>query len=188
MADYQARAQQYQQQQHTTDALKNFLPENGPTGSQVLAVFTLLPIGGTLLFLAGLTFVGTLIGLVVSTPLFVIFSPILIPAALVIGLGVTGFLTSGAFGITALSSITWLANYLRRMRESSNSSFSISEQAEQAKLRLQDTADYMGHKTKDAGQAVQNKAQETAERTQTQETTTAKPSEGTIKNKTKQKE
>ncbi|KAJ6970571.1 hypothetical protein NC653_034995 [Populus alba x Populus x berolinensis] len=80
---------------------------------QLPRFWSLLPVGGTLLFLAGLTLVGTLTGLAVATPLFVIFSPVLVPAALVIGLGVLGFLTSGAFGLTALSSLSWMASYIR---------------------------------------------------------------------------
>ncbi|KAF9667908.1 hypothetical protein SADUNF_Sadunf15G0072000 [Salix dunnii] len=87
----------------------------GPSTSQVLAAVTLLPAGGTLLFLAGLNLVGTLIGLAVATPLFVFFSPVLVPSALVIGLGVLGFLTSGAFGVTAFSSFSWMANYIRSL-------------------------------------------------------------------------
>ncbi|KAL8098958.1 hypothetical protein AgCh_031604 [Apium graveolens] len=55
--------------------------------SQVLAVVTLLPVSGTLLFLAGITLIGTLIGL----------------TALTIGLAVTGFLGFRAFGMMGLS-------------------------------------------------------------------------------------
>ena len=105
--------------QRPGDAMKGTFSEDnqeGPATSKVLAVVTLLPIGGFLLILAGITFVGTLIGLAVSTPLLVIFSPVLIPAAIVIGLAVAGFLTSGAFGITGLSSLSWIANYLHQTR------------------------------------------------------------------------
>lgn len=83
----------------------------GPSASKVLAVMASLPVGGTLLALAGFTLLMTVVGLAITTPLFIIFSPILLPAAIVVGLAVTGFLTSGAFGLTALSSLSWVIRY-----------------------------------------------------------------------------
>ncbi|KAA8542264.1 hypothetical protein F0562_023600 [Nyssa sinensis] len=103
-------AERHQQQPY--DAMKSLLPEKGPSTSKVIAVVTLLPVGGVLLFLSGLILTGTLIGLALTTPLFVICSPVLVPAALVMCLAVAGFLTSGAFGITALSSLSWIINYM----------------------------------------------------------------------------
>ncbi|KAL7161726.1 hypothetical protein ACSBR2_042239 [Camellia fascicularis] len=139
------RIQDYQQK--ATDTAKGFLPEKGPSKSQILAVVTLLPVGGFLLLLSGLTLTGTLIGLAVITPLFVICSPVLVPAALTVALAVAGFLTSGAFGITALSSLSWIINYIRRSR--------MPEPLEYAKRRVQDTAGQMGHKTREVGPKAQ---------------------------------
>ncbi|KAL5724932.1 Oleosin 18.2 kDa-like [Ranunculus cassubicifolius] len=117
MADTQARYRQpqYGQQQSPTDAAKSMFPKEGPSAAQIVAVITLLPLGGLLLTLAGLTFVGTIVGLALSTPVFILFSPVLVPAALTIGLSVTGFLTSGAFGLTGMSSLAWILNYLRQV-------------------------------------------------------------------------
>ncbi|XVF08402.1 hypothetical protein REPUB_Repub07fG0000500 [Reevesia pubescens] len=113
-------AEHHQQNQHyrQTDNLKNFFQENSPSTSKVLAVVALVPMGGTLLLLAGLSLIGTLIGLAIATPIFLIFSPVLVPAAIVIVGSIAGFLISGAFGITRLSSLSWIANYLRGMRGS----------------------------------------------------------------------
>ncbi|KAF3959506.1 hypothetical protein CMV_015687 [Castanea mollissima] len=147
---------QQQHHQRPSDAMKGTSSENnqeGPSASEVLAVVTLLPIGGFLLIFAGLTFVGTVIGLAVSTPLLVIFSPVLVPAAIVIGLAVAGFLTSGAFGITGLSSLSWIVNYLRQTR--------VPEHMDNAKRRVQDTAGYYGQRAREMGQNVKEKAQET---------------------------
>ncbi|KAL0331935.1 UNVERIFIED_CONTAM: Oleosin [Sesamum calycinum] len=94
--------------------VKSLLPQKGPPPPQILAIITLLPISGTLLCLAGITLVGTLIGLAVATPVFVIFSPVLVPAAILIAGAVTAFLTSGAFGLTGLSSLSWVLNSFRR--------------------------------------------------------------------------
>ncbi|KAK9117239.1 hypothetical protein Sjap_016186 [Stephania japonica] len=111
-----------------------------PSTSQVLAVVTMVPVGGVLLTLSGLTFAGSLIGLALTTPLFVIFSPVIVPAAIAIALAVTGFLVSGAFGITALSSMTYIVNYLRGA--------------------LSSVASQMGQKTKELGQGMQRQAPE----------------------------
>lgn len=127
---------------------------SGPSASQVMAVVFLLPVGGSLLGLAGLTLVGTLIGLAVATPLFVVFSPVLVPAALTIGLAVMAFMTSGAFGLTALSALSYVVNYLRQMTGS------MPDQLDQAKKKMTDLAAYTGQKTKEVGQTIKDKAQE----------------------------
>lgn len=141
-----------QQRGYAEGGVKTLLPQRGPSASQVLAVVTLLPVGGTLLGLAGLTLVGTLIGLAITTPLFVIFSPLLVPAAVLFGLAVTGFLSSGAFGLTGLSSLSWVLNYFRQK---------APEQMDYAKRRTQELAAQLGQKTKEAGEKIQSKAQET---------------------------
>ncbi|KAJ9163780.1 hypothetical protein P3X46_023412 [Hevea brasiliensis] len=137
----------HQQQRPGMEGLNGVFPEKGggPSTSQIIAVVTLLPLSGTLLFLAGITLTGTLIGLAITTPVFVVCSPVLVPAALVIGLAVVGFLASGAFGITALSSLSWMANYIREMRGK------LPQQMEQAKRRLQETT---GQKARELGQTV----------------------------------
>ncbi|KAK9278886.1 hypothetical protein L1049_028466 [Liquidambar formosana] len=142
------------QLQRATDGTKSLFPQKGPSTYQVLAVVTLFPLGGLLLILAGLTLTGTLIGCAIATPLFVIFSPVLVPAALTLGLAVAGFLTSGAFGLTALSSLSYIVNYFRGTRGS------VSEQMEHVKRRAQDTAGQLGQRTREMGQGVQQKAQE----------------------------
>ncbi|KAM1273334.1 hypothetical protein PS1_023793 [Malus domestica] len=123
--------------------------DGGPSAGQVLAVITGLPLGGTLLALAGLTLLGTVIGALVATPLFIIFSPVLVPALFVIGLAVTGFLTSGAFGLTGLSALSWITNYLRRTPV-------VPETLDEAKRRAAEMGEYVGQKTKEVGQDIQN--------------------------------
>ncbi|KAG6584204.1 Oleosin 5, partial [Cucurbita argyrosperma subsp. sororia] len=136
----------------TTDPFKTILPETSLSTSKLLALLTLLPIGAFLLFLAGISFIGTVIGLAITSPLFLIFSPILLPAAFVIAVAVAGFLTSGAFGVTALSSVSWMANYLRRSR--------VPFQLDQAKQWVREAAAQAAQTAEEAGQAIQSKAQD----------------------------
>ncbi|KAF7123074.1 hypothetical protein RHSIM_Rhsim12G0166800 [Rhododendron simsii] len=137
-----------QQQQRPGVDARGLLQEKGPSKQQILAVVAGVPIGGFFLVLSGLILTGTLIGLTLTTPLFVICSPVLVPAALTIALAVAGFLTSGAFGITALSSLSWIINFLRR-------SGHMPEQLEQAKRRVQETTGQVGQKAREAGQKAQ---------------------------------
>ncbi|KAE8697141.1 Oleosin 16.4 kDa [Hibiscus syriacus] len=129
---------------------KNYQSGGGPSTSQILAALTLLPLGGTLLALSGLTLTGTVIGLTVATPLFVIFSPVLVPAAITITLAVIGFLSSGALGVIGLSSLSYV---FKRLRPSSG-----GEQVDMdwAKRGMQDMVGYVGQKTKEAGQNIEN--------------------------------
>ncbi|KAK2988750.1 hypothetical protein RJ640_027989 [Escallonia rubra] len=145
---------QQQPQRRYEGGVKSLLPQKGPSAGKVIAVMTLLPVGGSLLGLAGITLVGTLIGLAVATPVFILFSPVLVPAALTIGLALAGFLTSGALGTTALASLSWLVNYLRQ------ATGTVPEQLDQAKRRMQDLAVFTGQKTKEVGEKIQQKAQE----------------------------
>lgn len=121
--------------------------EKGPSTSKILAVIAALPVGGTLLFLSALTFVGSMIGLAVAVPLFLIFSPVLVPAAIGIGLAVTGFLSSGAIGITGLSSFSWFLDYLRQ----------AAAALPETLLKLTDN---LGRQTKEMGHQLQSQAHE----------------------------
>uniref|UniRef100_A0A7N0T604 Oleosin n=1 Tax=Kalanchoe fedtschenkoi TaxID=63787 RepID=A0A7N0T604_KALFE len=129
------------------------LAEKSSNTSQILAVVTLFPLGAFLLLLAGLTLAATLIGLAITTPLFILFSPVLVPAALAIALAVTGFLTSGAFGVTGLSSLSWIINHIRQARGS------VPDQMDYMKRRAGDVVGFLGQKTKDVGQDVQSRGQ-----------------------------
>ncbi|GFQ04575.1 oleosin 18.2 kDa [Phtheirospermum japonicum] len=141
-------------QQHARyeGGVKSLLPQKGPSTSQILAIVTLIPITGTLLALAGLTLAGSLIGLAVATPVFVIFSPVLVPATILLGGAVTAFLTSGAFGLTGLSSLSWVFNSFRQATG--------QEPLDYAKRRVQEGTMYVGEKTKQVGETIKSKAQE----------------------------
>ncbi|XP_020674478.1 oleosin 16 kDa [Dendrobium catenatum] len=106
MADYGRggdRGQYQQQQQHQ---------KQQSTAHQLLKAVTAVATGGSLLAISGLTMAGTVIVLAIATPLLVIFSPVLVPAAIAIALIISGFLTSGGFGVAALSVLAWMYRYL----------------------------------------------------------------------------
>ncbi|KAJ4755570.1 Oleosin [Rhynchospora pubera] len=141
------------------EGMKNLLPDKGPSASQALTVATLFPLGGFLLTLSGLALAASVVGLVLATPIFLLFSPVLVPAALLMALAVTGFLTSGVLGLGGLSSLTSLANTVRGLFQRT------PDYVEQAKRRMAEAAAQAGQKTKDAGEMIQSKAQQAAGRT-----------------------
>ncbi|XP_022751882.1 oleosin 18.2 kDa-like [Durio zibethinus] len=150
MADIRDRNQPQQVQVHLQQHFnyqgggKNY--QSGPSTSQVLAILTLLPIGGTLLALAGLTLTGTVIGLCVATPPFIIFSPILVPTAITVMMAVAGFLSSEAFGLTGLSSLSYAFNHLWRVTGTEQLDL------DHTRRRMQDMAGHVGQKTKSKAQ------------------------------------
>ncbi|KAI3759416.1 hypothetical protein L6452_07218 [Arctium lappa] len=154
------------QQRHPMDTTTNksqyYYQQNNdqPSTSKLLAVLTLFPVGGVCFLLAGLTLTATLIGIAIATPVFVIFSPVLVPAALTFALAIAGFITSGAFGVTALSSLTYIFNYFRKtqMGGGGGGGVSLQDSMDYAKRRAQDTAGYVGQKVKDVGQRTQDSA------------------------------
>jgi hypothetical protein len=153
MADRPHQLQVHPQRGHYEGGIKN-QRGSGPSAGKVMAVLAALPVGGTLLALAGLTLVGSVIGLLVTTPLFIIFCPVLVPATIVVGLAVAGFLSSGALGLTGLSSLSWVLNYLRCASQS------LPREMDHARRRMQDMAAFVGQKTREVGQKIQSKAQE----------------------------
>ncbi|CAG7881906.1 unnamed protein product [Brassica rapa] len=159
MADVRTHAHQVQVHplRQQEGGIKVVYPQSGPSSTQVLAVIAGVPVGGTLLTLAGLTLAGSVIGLMLAFPLFLIFSPVIVPAAFVIGLAMTGFMASGAIGLTGLSSMSWVLNHIRRVRER------MPDELEEAKQRLADMAEYVGQRTKDAGQTIEEKAHDVRE-------------------------
>ncbi|KAI6682676.1 hypothetical protein NL676_036557 [Syzygium grande] len=103
-----------QPQAAATQELGDLSSTRGPSTTKVVMLVLL---SGVLLLLAGVTLLGTLIGLTVTAPLFILFSPVLIPAALTIGLVVTGFLTVVAFVLTVLFFFMRMNSLRTRMRE-----------------------------------------------------------------------
>ncbi|CAN1843761.1 Oleosin Cor a 13 [Linum perenne] len=83
-----------------------------PRSYQAVKAATAATAGGSLLILSGLILVATVIALTMATPLLVIFSPVLVPAVITVGLLITGFLASGGFGVAAVTVLSWIYRYV----------------------------------------------------------------------------
>ncbi|XVE70977.1 hypothetical protein DITRI_Ditri10aG0113200 [Diplodiscus trichospermus] len=133
------------------------LYESAPSSRQATKFLTAITLGATLLFLSGLTLTGTVIALIIATPLMVIFSPILVPAGIVIFLAITGFLFSGGCGVVAITTLSWMYNYVQGKHPPG------ADQLDYAKNKLACTARDVTEKAKEYGQYVQHKVQEVAQ-------------------------
>lgn len=82
--------------------------EHQQLSRQVAKTTTAVTVGGSLMVLSGLTLAATVIGLVVATPLLVIFSPVLVPAAITVFMILGGLLAATGFGATATFVFYWM--------------------------------------------------------------------------------
>ncbi|PIA30885.1 hypothetical protein AQUCO_05300012v1 [Aquilegia coerulea] len=83
-----------------------------PLTHQVVRAATAVTAGGSFLLLSGLLLVVTVVALACATPILVLFSPVLVPASLAVVLLITGFVTSGGFGVAAVALLKWMYDYV----------------------------------------------------------------------------
>ncbi|PWA37583.1 hypothetical protein CTI12_AA588940 [Artemisia annua] len=107
MTEFVSRQEEYgtmqQHQQHT----------NKLRSHNVVKAATSAAASSSLIVLSGLTFTGTLVELVVVTPLLVIFSPVLVPAVVALFILAIGFLTSVLSSIGGTIVLAWLYKYVK---------------------------------------------------------------------------
>lgn len=65
-------------------------------------------IGGPLLALMGISFLVTMTLLLVTSPLFLIFSPVLFGAACIFGLVMLGLAAAAAMAVVGVSTVAWV--------------------------------------------------------------------------------
>ncbi|XVF48611.1 hypothetical protein PTKIN_Ptkin03bG0204000 [Pterospermum kingtungense] len=130
------------------------LYESAPSSREAAKFLTATTLGAALLLLSGLTLTGTVIAVIIATPLMVIFSPILVPAAIATFLAITGFLFSGGCGVAAITVLTWMYNYVQGKHPLG------ADQLDYARDMLSSTARNMSEKAKEYGEYAQHKAQE----------------------------
>ncbi|XP_010429602.1 PREDICTED: oleosin 14.9 kDa-like [Camelina sativa] len=134
MADHH---QQHHQQ--TQQPIMKSLDDSSPSTRQIVRFLTAATIGLSLLVLSGLTLTGTVIGLIVATPLMVLFSPVLVPAVITMGLLTVGFLFSGGCGVAAASALTWIYRYVTGKHPMG------ADKVDYARMRITEKAKEFGH-------------------------------------------
>nr|GEU90107.1 oleosin 1 [Tanacetum cinerariifolium] len=121
-------ALQHHQQQHT----------NKPRYQHVVKAVTAAAASSSLIVLSGLTFTGTLLELVVVTPVLVLFSPVLVPAVLALFLLAIGFLTSVLFSIGGTIVLAWLYKYVKYRNITHDSSGDVTKNIDSKGLAIMD--------------------------------------------------
>ncbi|KAI9106750.1 hypothetical protein K1719_022278 [Acacia pycnantha] len=126
-----------------------------PTARQAVKFVTAATIGITLLLLSALTLTGTVIALIVATPLLVLFSPILVPAGIAVFLAASGFVFSGSCGIAAIAALSWIYNYVTGKHPAGSFRFDnaaglIGDKARDVKERAKDFATYAPGRAQEA--------------------------------------
>ncbi|KAI6682263.1 hypothetical protein NL676_036144 [Syzygium grande] len=117
-----------------------------PPVRNAVKVATATTVGAALSVLSGLTLTGTVIALIVATPVMVLFSPILVPAGIAAALITAGFLASGGFGAAALAALVWMYRYF------AGKHLVGEEQVEYARAKIADTAGDVKEKAREYGQ------------------------------------
>ncbi|KAF8042470.1 hypothetical protein BT93_A0946 [Corymbia citriodora subsp. variegata] len=95
---------------------------------------------------ARLTLAGTVIALTIATPLLVIFSPVIVPAVITVGLLIMGFLASGGFGVAAVTVLSWIYKYVTGKHPPG------ADQLDQARMKLASKAREMKDRADQFGQ------------------------------------
>ncbi|MCD9559907.1 hypothetical protein HAX54_018235 [Datura stramonium] len=128
-----------------------------PPNYEALRFMAAGTLGASLLGLSSLTFAGTVIFLILAAPFLVVFSPILVPAAIILVLSTAGFLFSGGSGIGGLAVTFWM------YRNARGQHLFGADQLDFARMRIASKAWGMKERAKEGGEFVQNKAQENTE-------------------------
>ncbi|KAL3499673.1 hypothetical protein ACH5RR_038766 [Cinchona calisaya] len=115
---------------------------------QVAKTTTAVTVGGSLMVLSGLTLAATVIGLVLATPLLVIFSPVLVPATITVFLIFAGFFVSGGLGATASFVFYWMYRYATGKHPIGADQLDRArEKLALAAREMKDKAEHYGHQT-----------------------------------------
>ena len=100
-----------------------------------------------LVAIAGALAIGSAIVLVILSPVLLFFSPILVPAGIVLFLCTAGIVTAGGAGLATLSAVSWLYRYVKGKHPRG------SDQLDQVMGRVHETTEHVKHRARDmAGQ------------------------------------
>ncbi|KAJ7560617.1 hypothetical protein O6H91_04G137000 [Diphasiastrum complanatum] len=153
----QRTAEQARKAKEQTKGVMQQMRDRAPLNQkQALGLVTVL-IGGTVLLVGGgLAIGGTIITLLLASPLLLLFSPILVPVGIVLFLGTSGLVAAGTTLLAFLSGIVWLYRYFRGRQPPG------SVQLDSARHRVMETASKMQERAREYGSNVLQKAQEAA--------------------------
>ncbi|KAE8780164.1 oleosin 14.9 kDa-like [Hordeum vulgare] len=108
------QGQQYQPLRRMEGLSLRSALRSDPRVPALAAAALLVPLAAALLGLAGLFLLVTLAGVALAAPFVLLFSPVLVPAALGAALAVAGLAAAGALAVSGLSALVWVVGYVQR--------------------------------------------------------------------------
>ncbi|EFJ36766.1 hypothetical protein SELMODRAFT_403436 [Selaginella moellendorffii] len=132
------------------------LREHSPNARQVLGLVALLLGTVAVLTVGGFMLGGLALAVVIGIPVFLFFSPVLVPLGIVLFLAVSGIVITGAAILAFLSSVSWIYNYFKGRHPVG------SDKIEAARQRLLGSVHQATEKAREYGSYAGGKAQEAA--------------------------
>ncbi|KAK9288470.1 hypothetical protein L1049_016927 [Liquidambar formosana] len=159
MADRQTGSGQLQRapkHTHTGSSFLHKLHDHAPNSTQLIGFLTLVISGAILLFLIGLTFTATVLGLIFFTPLILISSPLWVPVGTVLFIAIAGFLSICGFGAAVVAGLSWIYRYFKGFNPPG------SDRVDYARSRIADTASHVKDYAREYGGYLQSKVKDAA--------------------------
>ncbi|XP_002971390.2 oleosin 16 kDa [Selaginella moellendorffii] len=132
------------------------IQERSPNSKQVLGLLTIITGVVVALVIGGVTLGGTVLTLLLASPVFLLLSPVLVPIGIVIALATGGFLSASAVFVGFCSVVSWLYNYARGRHPVG------ADQIDAAKHRIADTASHVTEKAREVTGYLQSRVPEAA--------------------------
>ncbi|KAL3696232.1 hypothetical protein R1sor_010308 [Riccia sorocarpa] len=132
-----------QQLKEQAQHMKETLQEQAPNQRQLIGAVTIVTVIVLLTTIGGLVTGGLAIGAAVLTPVFIFFSPVLVPLGTVFFVGVAGLLSAAGVTLVGVSTLRWLYHYFMGYHPVG------SDKVDAAKNRIVDTASHLKERASD---------------------------------------
>ncbi|XP_071730290.1 oleosin 5-like [Rutidosis leptorrhynchoides] len=133
---------QYENPQYQTH-LKQYKHQQISTKTMLFATVVGLTIGGPLLAMMGFSFLATMTLFVVTSPLLLIFSPVIAGALFAVLAALVGFAAAGTMAILGLSALGWVFRTVKTQQ--------LTQGIESAAGKLVDYGENIKENVKDTG-------------------------------------
>nr|A0A060L4I9.1 RecName: Full=Oleosin L [Pinus massoniana]AIC74542.1 oleosin-L [Pinus massoniana] len=106
-----------------------------PDWTQISVLFFVVMGGGVLASLSALALAGTVVLMLILTPVFLLLSPVILPVGAVIALAAAAFMAAVTIGIAGAAALIWVYRYARGQPTVG------SEKIDRARVRLFEAAE-----------------------------------------------
>ncbi|WOK98020.1 oleosin 1-like [Canna indica] len=129
------------------------LQDNAPNSTQLISFIIS---GSILLFLSGLTLIGTVMAIVFLGPIVLLTSPIWVPAAFLIFVTAVAIVSACGFGVAVVAGSSWLYRYFMGRHPVG------ADRVDYARSRIADTASHVKDYAREYGGYLTNRVKDAA--------------------------